>query len=115
VCVKAPTVFFLVLEEPKQEGKKKGCYCGREKEIETNRHRIPAKEEDFVFVSFVISFENNLYCVIMRFWYIRILGLSNFLCAIFLFFIFHSEFFRDHLRQWTYFTLREPVMPRYLS
>jgi hypothetical protein len=23
--------------------KNKGCYCGREKEIETNCHRIPAK------------------------------------------------------------------------
>jgi hypothetical protein len=75
--------FLLDFGGAKIREKKKGCYCGREKEIETNRHRIPAKEEEFVFLSFVFSFKNNLYCMIVRFGCIGVLGLSDFLSTIF--------------------------------
>jgi hypothetical protein len=44
---------------------------------------IPTKEKEFVLLSFVFSFENNFYCVIMRFRFIRVLGLSDFLSNIF--------------------------------
>jgi hypothetical protein len=108
VC-KGADYFLLGVGGAKTREKKKGCHCIREKEIETNRHRIPAKEEEFVFLSFVLSFENNLYCVIVRFGCIGVLDLSDFLCIIFLYSIFHSEFLCDRLRRWTYLTLREPL------
>ena len=47
-----PTVFFLILEGPKLERKIKGVTV-EEKTIEISGHLIPAKEEKFVFLSFV--------------------------------------------------------------
>jgi hypothetical protein len=88
----------LALLEPKQERKRK-CNCGREKEIEINHHRIQAKEDEFIFLSFVFSLGNNLYYAIVRFGCIGVLGLNDFLSTIFLYSIFHSEFFGDRLSQ----------------
>jgi hypothetical protein len=47
-------LFFLVLEEPKQERKRKGCY-GERKKIEISSHLFPRKKE-FIFLSLVFSF-----------------------------------------------------------
>jgi hypothetical protein len=54
--------------------KREGCnyHCERRK-IVTNRHLFLAKEE-FVFLYFAFSFENNLYCVIMIFGCIEVFG-----------------------------------------
>jgi hypothetical protein len=46
---------------------------------------------------FCILLENNLYCVIVRFGCIEVLGLSDFLSTIFLYSIFHSKFLHDRL------------------
>ena len=76
-----------------------------------NRDQLPSyPSKRRVSISiFCILLENNLYCVIVRFGCIGVLVLSDFLSTIFLYSIFHSEFLRDCLRQWTYLTLREPL------
>jgi hypothetical protein len=89
--------YLLGFGGAKTREKKKGCYCGRERKIDTSRRLVPAKEE-FVFLSFVSLLGNNLYCVTVRFMCIGVLDLRDFLSTIFVYFIFHSEFFRDRLR-----------------
>jgi hypothetical protein len=75
--------FLLGFGGAKTREKKKWCYCGRDKNRETSRHHIPAKEEEFVFLSFVLSLGTNHYCVMVRFGYIGVLGLSDYLYYIF--------------------------------
>ena len=63
------SIFYLLGNSEKQErNKKKPCDSSeRKRNRETNCHCISAKEEELVFLSFVFFFENNLYCVIVRF------------------------------------------------
>jgi len=57
--------FFLFLESQNKREKENGATV-IERKIETRHHLFPAKEE-FVFLSFVLSFGNNLHFVIARF------------------------------------------------
>jgi phosphosulfolactate synthase (CoM biosynthesis protein A) len=64
--------FFLFLGSQTKREKEKGATV-IERKIEIRCHLFPAKEE-FVFLSFVLSFGNNLYYVIVRFECIGALG-----------------------------------------